>query len=118
MQNPLLAKLREQHPQLTPTQTKAVNKLYDAGSDGFSDVISIEKYANLCSVSCATDYRELNALREMGIPVQTGWGEGRGIGSHQITHPYPAGYRSAQVQLIKMHLHHPHLVASNYRSSL
>ena len=76
MQNPLLAKLREQHPQLTPTQTKAVNKLYDAGSDGFSGDMSTEKYVNLCGVSRATAYRELTALCEMGVLVQTGVGRG------------------------------------------
>jgi len=78
MQNPLLAKLREQHPQLTPTQTKVVNKLYDAGSDGFSGGMSAEKYVNLCSVSRATDYRELMALR-WGRWCRRGWAGGRGI---------------------------------------
>lgn len=70
------AALREQHPQLTPTQTKAINKLYDAGPDGFAGGMSTEKYVNLCGVSRATAYRELTALCEMGVMVQTGVGRG------------------------------------------
>jgi hypothetical protein len=46
--------LREQHPQLTPTQTKAINKLYYLGPDGFVNGISTENYVNLCRVSRAT----------------------------------------------------------------
>ena len=68
------AELREQNPQLTPTQTKAINKLYDVGTDGFANGISTEKYVNLCRVSRATAYRELTALCEMGVLVQTGVG--------------------------------------------
>lgn len=68
--------LREQHPQLTPTQTKAINKLYDVGPDGFVNGISTEKYVNLCRVSRATAYRELRALCAMGVLVQTGAGRG------------------------------------------
>ncbi len=68
--------LREQHPQLTPTQTKAINKLYDVGPDGFANGISTEKYVNLCRVSRATAYRELRALCEIGVLVQTGAGRG------------------------------------------
>jgi len=68
--------LREQQPQLTPTQTKAINKLYDVGPDGFVNGISTEKYVNLCRVSRATAYRELRALCEIGVLVQTGAGRG------------------------------------------
>lgn len=68
--------LRQQHPQLTPTQTKAINKLYDVGREGFANGISTEKYVNLCRVSRATAYRELTALCEMGVLVQTGTGRG------------------------------------------
>lgn len=70
------AELREQYPQLTPTQTKAINKLYDVGPEGFVGGISTEKYVNLCGVSRATAYRELTALCEMGVLVQTGVGRG------------------------------------------
>jgi len=68
--------LREQHPALTPTQTKAINKLYDAGPAGFAGGMSTAKYVNLCGVSRATAYRELTALCEMGVLVQTGVGRG------------------------------------------
>ncbi|MFM1907906.1 MAG: hypothetical protein RL459_1128, partial [Pseudomonadota bacterium] len=70
--NQFWAELREQHPQLTPTQTKAINKLYDVAPDGFANGISTENYVNLCRVSRATAYRELTALVEMGVLVQTG----------------------------------------------
>jgi Fic family protein len=68
--------LREQHPQLTPTQTKAINKLYDVGPEGFVNGISTEKYVNRCRVSRATAYRELTALCKIGVLVQTGTGRG------------------------------------------
>lgn len=68
--------LREQHPQLTATQNKAINKLYDAKPEGFAGGMSTEKYVNLCGVSRATAYRELTALCEMGVLVQTGVGRG------------------------------------------
>jgi Fic family protein len=68
--------LREQHPQLTATQTKAINKLYDVGPEGFANGISNEKYVNLCRVSRATAYRELTALCEMGVLVPMGAGRG------------------------------------------
>jgi len=70
------AQLREQLPELTNTQSKAINKLYDAGPEGFANGISTEKYVNLCRVSRATAYRELTALCEMGVLVQTGVGRG------------------------------------------
>ena len=70
------AQLREQHPELTPTQSKAINKLFDVGPDGFANGISTEKYVNLCRVSRATAYRELTTLCEMGVLVQTGVGRG------------------------------------------
>ena len=72
----LWAELREQYPELTPTQTKAINKLVDLGPEGFANGISTEKYVNLCRVSRATAYRELTALCEMGVLVQTGVGRG------------------------------------------
>jgi len=78
------AELREQHPELTPTQTKAINKLFDVGPDGFANGLSTEKYVNLCSVSRATAYRELTAMCEMGVLVQTGVGRGT---RYQLQHP-------------------------------
>ena len=69
------AELREQHPYLTLSQTKAINKLYDAGPEGFVNGISTQKYVNLCRVLRATAYRELTALCEMGLLVQIGAGD-------------------------------------------
>lgn len=68
--------LREQHPQLSLAQIKAINKLYDAGPEGFAGGMSTEKYVNLCGVSRATAYRELTALCKTGVLVQTGVGRG------------------------------------------
>lgn len=70
------ADLREFHLSLKPSQSKAINKLYGAGPDGFSGGLSTEKYVNLCGVSRATAYRELTALCEAGLLVQTGSGRG------------------------------------------
>ncbi|MEY4713149.1 MAG: hypothetical protein RIS88_2599 [Pseudomonadota bacterium] len=68
------AVLREHYPHLTATQNKAVNKLYDAGPEGFEGGMSTEKYVNLCGVSRATAYRELKALCDLGLLTQTGVG--------------------------------------------
>ena len=86
------ATLREQYPQLTPTQTKAINKLYDASPEGFINGISTEKYVNLCRVSRATAYRELTALCEMGLLVQTGVGRGT---KYKLNHPDPRAHALA-----------------------
>ncbi|WP_062406674.1 hypothetical protein [Limnohabitans sp. 63ED37-2] len=77
--------MREQYPSLTLTQTKAINKLYDVEPDGFANGISTEKYVNLCRVLRATAYRELTALCELGVLVQTGTGRGRGTSSAPIS---------------------------------
>jgi len=37
-----------------PTQTKAINKLYEVGPEGFANGISTEKYVNLYRVSRIT----------------------------------------------------------------
>ena len=50
-------------------QTKAINKLYDLGPDGFASGISTEKYVSLCRVSRATAYRELTALSDLHAHV-------------------------------------------------
>jgi hypothetical protein len=68
--------LCEQHPELTPRQQKAINKLIDLGPEGFANGISTEKYVNLCRVSCATAFRELTVLCVMGLLVQKGGGAG------------------------------------------
>jgi Fic family protein len=68
--------LRERAPELSATQAKAVDKLYDAGPGGFDGGMSTAKYSHLCRVSRATAYRELNKLCEMGILSQSGVGRG------------------------------------------
>jgi Fic family protein len=70
------ADLRAHHLSLTPSQVKAINKLYDAEPEGFSGGMSTEKYVNLCGVSRATAYRELSSLCEAGLLSQTGTGRG------------------------------------------
>jgi predicted DNA-binding transcriptional regulator YafY len=54
----------------------SIHKLYRAGPEGFAGGMSTEKYVNLCGVTRATAYRELTALCEMGMLVQTGVGRG------------------------------------------
>jgi len=80
--------MRHQHPSLTPAQSKAINKLYDAEPEGFSGGMSTEKYVNLCEVSRATAYRELTGLCEMGLLVLTGTGRGT---RYQLLHRPAAG---------------------------
>ena len=80
------AELRVQHPPLTATQTKAINKLFDTGPEGFAGGLRTEKYVNLCGVSRATAYRELTALCQMGVLVQTGAGRGT---RYRLAHGLP-----------------------------
>jgi hypothetical protein len=70
--------VREQYPNLNANQSKAINKLYDAGPEGFKAGLSTQKYVHLCSVSRTTAYRELIAMRDMGLLEQVG--EGRATG--------------------------------------
>jgi Fic family protein len=64
------------HPQLTPSQRKVLNKLYDAGPDGFLGGMSTEKYVAIAGVSRATAYRELTEMAELGVLARTGQGRG------------------------------------------
>jgi Fic family protein len=68
--------LRERAPELTATQAKAVDKLYDAGPGGFDGGMSTAKYSHLCRVSRATAYRELSRLCDLGVLSQSGVGRG------------------------------------------
>jgi len=70
--------VREQYPNLNASQSKAINKLYDAGPEGFKAGMSTQKYVHLCGVSRTTAYRELTAMRAMGLLEQVG--EGRATG--------------------------------------
>ena len=63
------------HPQLTPSQRKVVNKLYDAGPDGFLGGMSTEKYVAIAGVSRATAYRELTEMVASGLLERTGQGK-------------------------------------------
>lgn len=74
--NRLWASLNTSHPQLSPSQRKAINKLIDTGPEGFANGISTEKYVHLTRVSRATAWRELTQLAEWGLLVKTGQGRG------------------------------------------
>lgn len=63
-------------PQLSATERKALNKMYDVGPEGFASGISTEKYVNLTGVSRATAYRELTQLTEWALLTKTGNGRG------------------------------------------
>ena len=70
--------VREQFPNLNASQSKAINKLYDVGPEGFKAGMSTQKYVHLCGVSRTTAYRELTAMHDMGLLEQVG--EGRATG--------------------------------------
>jgi Fic family protein len=63
------------HPELTPSQRKVLNKLYDAGPGGFLGGMSTEKYVAIAGVSRATAYRELTDLVTAGLFERTGQGK-------------------------------------------
>ena len=64
------------HPDLTPSQRKVLNKLFDAGPEGFAGGMSTEKYTAITGVSRATAYRELTQLAEAGLLERSGQGRG------------------------------------------
>jgi Fic family protein len=70
------AALQSTHPQLTASQRKVLNKLFDAGPDGFVGGMSTEKYTAIAQVSRATAYRELTDLAALGVLVKSGQGRG------------------------------------------
>jgi Fic family protein len=53
-----------------------LNKLHDAGIDGFLGGMSTEKYVAIAGVSRATAYRELTEMVELGVLARTGQGRG------------------------------------------
>lgn len=69
------AQLNTAHPQLTPSQRKVLNKLYDAGPEGFLGGMSTEKYVAIAGVSRATAYRELTEMVVSGLLERTGQGK-------------------------------------------
>ena len=72
----LWSRLNASHPELSAAQRKALNKIVDAGPQGFTNGISTEKYVNLTGVSRATAWRELTQLADWGLLVKTGTGRG------------------------------------------
>jgi len=71
--------LRHQAANLNERQRKALNRLLDAGRDGFEGGINTRKYMSLTKTSRATAYRELANLVEKGCLMPTGKG-GRSSG--------------------------------------
>ena len=63
-------------PQMNERQKKVVQKLLDAGPDGFEGGMSAEKYVNITGVSKATATRDLADLSEKGVLEITGQGRG------------------------------------------
>jgi len=62
--------------QLTDRQRKVINKLLDAGKDGFTGGLTNRKYAAITGISRATATRELQHLLELGV-IKANAGKGR-----------------------------------------
>jgi Fic family protein len=58
--------------QLNERQRKALQRMLDAGEDGFEGGMSAEKYGRLTSISKATATRDLSDLLHAGVLVTTG----------------------------------------------
>ena len=63
---------------LNERQRKVVNKLLDAGQDGFEGGLTTRKYASMVKVSKMTAFREINRLLELGI-IRQNPGKGRSV---------------------------------------
>lgn len=59
---------------LTERQKKVINRLLDAGADGFEGGITTQKYASMTHCSRATAFRELDQLLELGVLQRIGQG--------------------------------------------
>jgi len=59
---------------LTDRQMKVINRLLDAGPDGFEGGLTTQKFATMTHCSRVTAYRELNQLSELGILKRNGQG--------------------------------------------
>lgn len=72
----LRAEFWQRHAQVTfsDRQRKVVNRLLEAGSDGFEGGMTTRKYAALTGASRATAFRELDQMYEAGILLRTGQG--------------------------------------------
>lgn len=62
------------HNDLTPRQKKVLNRLLDAGKEGFEGGINARKYMSLCDCSRVTASRDLSDLLEKGCIVSRGAG--------------------------------------------
>ena len=71
--------LRHQGTDLNERQRKVLNRLLDAGQDGFIGGINTRKYMSLTKTSRSTAYRELSELVEKACLMPTGKG-GRSSG--------------------------------------
>lgn len=71
--------LRQQSATLTERQRKVLNRLLDAGPDGFEGGLNTRKYMSMTKTSRATAYRELSELVALGYVQPTGKG-GRSSG--------------------------------------
>ena len=59
---------------LTERQKKVINRLLDAGAEGFEGGMATQKYASMTHCSRATAFRELDQLLELGILQRVGLG--------------------------------------------
>lgn len=71
--------LRHQNTHLNERQRKVLNRMLDAGPEGFEGGINTRKYMSLTKTSRTTAYRELAEMVEKGCLVPTGKG-GRSSG--------------------------------------
>ena len=62
---------------LTDRQQKAINKMFDAGVEGFEGGMTAKKYISITKTSKATATRDLQYLTEIGALIQQG--EGRSV---------------------------------------
>ena len=63
----------DQH-KLTERQKKVINRLVDAGPDGFEGGMTTQKYASMTHCSRATAFRELDHLYELAMLQRIGQG--------------------------------------------
>lgn len=66
--------LRHKHTVMNDRQLKVINRLLDAGIEGFVGDMNTRKYMSLTKTSRATAYRELDNLVEQGCLVRLGSG--------------------------------------------
>ena len=59
---------------LTDRQKKVINRLLDAGAEGFEGGMTTQKYASMTHCGRTTAFRELDQLLELGILQRVGQG--------------------------------------------